>query len=199
MASTLILTHGAGSNRDAPLLAALDRVLTRCGLRVIRANHAFREARPAGPPRPGDAARDRQRLRELVESARAGGANKVYLGGHSYGARQSTILASELPGLADAILALSYPLHPPRRPSELRTAHLPGLRTPVLFVHGSRDPFGSIEELSGALALIPAKTRLVEIAGAGHELTPKHGFEAVVETIACECTRFLAEQGATRD
>lgn len=199
MASTLILTHGAGSNRDAPLLAALDAALTRCGLRVIRANHAFREARPAGPPRAGDPERDRQRLRELVESARAGGADKVCLGGHSYGARQSTILASELPGLADAILALSYPLHPPRRPSELRTAHLPGLRTPVLFVHGSRDPFGSIEELRSALDLIPAQTRLVEIAGAGHELTPKRGFDTVVETIVCEWTGFLAEQSGTGD
>lgn len=198
MASTLILTHGAGSNRDAPLLAALDATLTHCGLRVFRANHAFREARLAGPPGAGDPERDRQRLRELVASARSGGANKVYLGGHSYGARQSTILASELPALADAILALSYPLHPPRRPSELRTTHLPALRSPVLFVHGSRDPFGSIEELRSALALIPAKTRLVEIAGAGHELTPKRGLDAVVETIVREWTRFLAEQWGTR-
>lgn len=193
MASTLILTHGAGSNRDAPLLAALDAALTECGLRVIRANHAFREARAAGPPRAGDPERDRLRLRELVESARAGGAIKVYLGGHSYGARQATILASEQPGIAHAILALSYPLHPPRRPSELRTAHLPALRTPVLFVHGSRDPFGSVEELRNALSLIPARTRLAEIAGAGHELASKRGLDGVVAAIVTEWIRFLAE------
>lgn len=191
MTSTLILTHGAGSNKDAPLLVALDEALTQSGLRVLRANLAFREARPSGPPRAGDPERDRQRLRELAASARAEGASRVFLGGHSYGARQSTILAAEQSGLADALLLLSYPLHPPRRPTELRTAHLPDVRTPALFIHGARDPFGSMEELRRALALIPARTHLVEIPAAGHELASKRAFGAVVETIVAEWRRFL--------
>ncbi len=101
------------------------------------------------------------------------------------------MLAAEQPGLIDALLLLSYPLHPPRRPTELRTAHLPDLRTPALFVHGARDPFGSIEEMRRALALIPARTQLVEIPAAGHELASKKGFDAAVETIAAEWTKFL--------
>ena len=80
------------------------------------------------------------------------------------------MLAAEDPGLADALLLLSYPLHPPRKPGQLRTAHFPKLETNALFVHGTRDPFGSPEELKQALSLIPATTHLLEIEGAGHEL-----------------------------
>jgi predicted alpha/beta-hydrolase family hydrolase len=65
---------------------------------------------------------------------------------------------------------LSYPLHPPARPAALRTAHFPGLRIPALFVHGTRDPFGSVDELRAALTLVPAPTRLHVVEGAGHDL-----------------------------
>jgi predicted alpha/beta-hydrolase family hydrolase len=80
------------------------------------------------------------------------------------------MLAASEPKLVDALLLLSYPLHPPRRPTELRTAHLSSLRTTAQFVHGTRDGFGSIEEITEALKLIPARTRLLAIDGAGHEL-----------------------------
>ena len=80
------------------------------------------------------------------------------------------MLAASQPGLADALLLLSYPLRPPRRGSELRTAHLPDLRTPTLFVHGSRDPFGSPEDIEAARRLIPVRTALVAVPGAGHDL-----------------------------
>ena len=78
--------------------------------------------------------------------------------------------ASEDAQLADGLLLMSYPLHPPKKPADLRTAHFPNLRTRTLFVHGSRDPFGSIEELRAALAAIPAVTSLRVIERAGHEL-----------------------------
>lgn len=94
----------------------------------------------------------------------------VILGGHSYGGRQATLLAAEEPGLADALLLLSYPLHPPNKPEQLRTAHFPALRTPALFVHGSKDPFGTIEEMRAALELIPAKKELLALSGLGHDL-----------------------------
>ena len=81
------------------------------------------------------------------------------------------MLAAEKPAIADALLLLSYPLHPPGRPDHLRTEHLPRLRTPAVFVHGSRDPFGSPAEMRQALALVPAPTALVVIDGAGHDLS----------------------------
>jgi predicted alpha/beta-hydrolase family hydrolase len=78
--------------------------------------------------------------------------------------------AAAHPPLADALLLLSYPLHPPGKPDQPRTAYFPALRTPALFVHGSADPFGTPEELAAAIALIPERTGLLIIPGAGHDL-----------------------------
>jgi hypothetical protein len=80
------------------------------------------------------------------------------------------MLAATEPQLADGLLLLSYPLHPPRKPSQLRTQHLPNLQTPAMFVHGTRDPLGSIEEMESATKLIPAKHMLMPVEGAGHDL-----------------------------
>jgi predicted alpha/beta-hydrolase family hydrolase len=80
------------------------------------------------------------------------------------------MLAADQPGLVTRLLLLSYPLHPPRQPSELRTAHFPRLQTPALFVHGARDGFGSLDEMATALKLIPASTNLLPVPSAGHEL-----------------------------
>ena len=166
----LVLTHGASSNRNAPLLVALDRALAAEGITVTRYDLPFRQARPHGPPRPSDAERDQAGLREAVEEARKKSSGPVWLGGHSYGGRQSSMLIAEEPDLVDGLLLLSYPLHPPGKPDRPRTAHLPKLRKPVLFVHGSKDPFGSLEEMRAAIRLIPAKAELLEIENAGHDL-----------------------------
>jgi hypothetical protein len=85
------------------------------------------------------------------------------------------MLAASNPALAAALLLLSYPLHPPKAPAQLRTAHFPNLRTPALFVHGTRDGFATSDELTAALKLIPARTQLFPIEAAGHELlTPRN-------------------------
>src|SRR5271166_4199602 len=170
----LLLTHGAGSNRNAPLLVALANAFSELGVEVLRYDLAFRQDRPKGPPRPGDAARDREGLREQILKMREKQSEQLWLGGHSYGGRQSSMLAAEAPGLADRLLLLSYPLHPPGKPEQLRTAHFPKLNTPVLFVHGSRDPFGTLKELRSAIKLIPARVELMEIEGAGHDLGRNH-------------------------
>ena len=170
MTGAVLLTHGAGTNRDAPLLVALDREFTNAGLTVVRYNLPYRQKRPQGPPGRGDAEMDRAGLADAVTALRAVSTGPVFLGGHSYGARQSTILASEQPALADGLLLLSYPLHPPRKPLDLRIAHLPALRTASLFVHGTRDPFGSIQEMEAALLAVPARSKLVPLERAGHEL-----------------------------
>jgi predicted alpha/beta-hydrolase family hydrolase len=111
-------------------------------------------------------------LRTILDFARNQEKEKrnIFLGGHSYGGRQSSMLCAEEPELVSGLLLLSYPLHPPRRPEQQRTQHLPDLHTPTLFVHGSRDPFGTTEELERALKMIPARTKLITIEGAGHDL-----------------------------
>jgi predicted alpha/beta-hydrolase family hydrolase len=167
----LVLTHGAGSNCQAPLLIALAEIFSAAaGTNVLRCDLPFRQSRPYGPPRPGDAARDREGLKHAVTALRKLVPGRMFLGGHSYGGRQSTMLCAEEPGIANGLLLLSYPLHPPRKPDQLRTQHFPKLRTPALFVCGTRDPFGSPDEMQEALSLIPSKTLLVQIDGAGHDL-----------------------------
>jgi len=167
----IILTHGAGSDCNARLLIAVAEALSAAGYWVLRYNLPFRQKRPHGSPLRGDAERDRAGLREAVVTLRQtvkGG--RVVLGGHSYGGRQSSMLLAEDPSVADALLLLSYPLHPPRKVDQLRTGHFPDLRTPSLFVHGNRDPFGSLEELRAAIQWIPGRTQLSEVAKAGHDL-----------------------------
>ena len=139
---------------------------------VLRCDLAYRQTRPYGPPRPGDAAHDRESLKNAVAALRNLVPGRVFLGGHSYGGRQSTMLCADQPGLVDGLLLLSYPLHPPRKPEQLRTGHFSQLRTPALFVHGTRDPFGSIEEMREALRAIPARNKLIGCEKLGHELSP---------------------------
>ncbi len=102
------------------------------------------------------------------------------------------MLCAAEPGLADALLLLSYPLHPPQRPAELRTAHFPALRTPALFVSGMRDGFATTDELTAALALIPARTRLLPVASAGHELMTKRNRDQLPRLIVEAFQSFAA-------
>lgn len=166
----LILTHGAGSDCTAPLLVAIGETFAGHGYVVLRCDLPFRQDRRTGPPFPGNAERDRAGLGNAVAVLRKNVAGRIFLGGHSYGGRQSTILCAAEPDLVSGLLLLSYPLHPPRKPEQLRIHHLPGLRTPSLFVQGTRDPFGSVEEMTKALQLVPAKTELMKVEGAGHDL-----------------------------
>jgi predicted alpha/beta-hydrolase family hydrolase len=179
----LILTHGAGVNCQSPLLRKLADAFCESGMMVLRCDLPFRQLRPHGPPLRGSAEEDRQGLRRAVELIRQQISGRVFLGGHSYGGRQATILAAGEPGLVEGLLLLSYPLHPPKRPDQLRTAHFSNLRTPALFAHGTRDGFGTIDELTAALKLIPAKTELLAIADVGHELLSKRGSEEVPDSI----------------
>jgi len=166
----IVLTHGAGSNANAPLLAALAEAFAASGMTVLRCDLPYRQARAYGPPGPGDATRDRRGLRNAAEALRKIAPGRRFLGGHSYGGRQSSMLCSDDPQLVAGLLLLSYPLHPPRRPEQARIQHLPKLNTPALFVSGTRDPFGTVEELEQALNLIPARTKLMSVEGAGHDL-----------------------------
>jgi predicted alpha/beta-hydrolase family hydrolase len=166
----LVLAHGAGSNCQAPLLVALAETFASAGFMALRCDLPYRQVRPYGPPGPGDAARDREGLKHAVAAMRKLVRGRIFLGGHSYGGRQATMLCAEQPGLVEGLLLLSYPLHPPRKPAQLRIQHLPKLQTPALFVQGTRDPFGSIEEMEAALKLIPGQTRLLPVEGEGHDL-----------------------------
>ena len=165
----LVLTHGAGGNSQMALLQALAAQFAEAGLAVLRCDLPFRHVRRFGPPPPGGAARDRLGLRNAVEAMRRLAPGKAFLGGQSYGGRQASMLLAE-EKIADGLLLLSYPLHAPGHPEKPKIEHLPKLHGPTLFVHGTRDPFGTIDEIENARKLIPAKTELFVVEGAGHDL-----------------------------
>ena len=172
--AVLAITHGAGSNCNAPLIVAVAEAFAAQGFLVLRYDLPFRRARPQGPPL-GTGPGDREGIRQAAQFVRtlAPGAY-VYLAGHSYGGRQTSIATAEDPRSAAGLLLLSYPLHPPKQPEKLRTEHFPSLRVPALFVHGIRDEFGTIEEVESARQRIPARTELQQVENAPHGLSPKY-------------------------
>ncbi len=180
----LVIAHGAGGNARAAFLAKLAAGLAEKGIDVLRIDLPFRQ-KHAGPPRPADAEHDREGIREAITWMRARN-QRIFAGGHSYGGRQTSMLAAEDPTVADLLLFTSYPLHPPGKPEAPRTAHWPNLRTPAFFVHGTKDPFGSIEEMTTALPLIPARHELYAAQGQGHSLAKLDFIESFLQFAASQ-------------
>ncbi|WP_123027068.1 alpha/beta hydrolase family protein [Mycolicibacterium stellerae] len=169
---TVMLTHGAGGSREAVLLKKICEEWARRGWLAVRYNLPYRRRRPKGPPS-GSAATDQAGVVEAIELAATLATGPVIAGGHSYGGRMTSMAVADGTARVDALTLFSYPLHPPGKPERLRTEHLPRIGAPTVFTHGTSDPFGSIEELRAAAALIPASTEVVEITGARHDLGSK--------------------------
>ena len=185
----LALTHGAGSDCKAGLLVAVAEALAADGFLVYRYDLPFRRNKAKGPPTPAVARGDRLGIAEAVGLLRGMVRGKVLAGGHSYGGRQSCMAAAEDGALADGLLLLSYPLHPPNYPEKPRMAHFPDLRTRALFVHGAKDPFGSEAEMTEALRVIPAPVELMVVAGARHDLG--RNVETLAATVTVRVRAFL--------
>ncbi len=175
----LVLAHGAGGNAEAPVLVEMAAAFTDAGWTVLRCDLPFRQERPTGPPPRGRAERDRAGLRNAVTALRALAPGRLVLGGHSYGGRQASMLAAEAPGLADALLLLSYP------------SHFPALTIPVVFVQGTRDPFATVPELETARHRLAAPTALVVAEGAAHDLAAGARGRARVAGLAGEALTAL--------
>lgn len=172
----VLLTHGAGGNRDSPMLVQLCDEWAGRGWLAVRYDLPYRRRRPKGPPS-GSAAADQAGVAEAVRAARTSTDGPVIAGGHSYGGRMTSMAVAGSPEEAgvtvDALTLFSYPLHPPGKPERARTEHLPCIGVPTVFTHGTADPFGSIDEITAAAALVGGPTAVVEITGASHDLGSK--------------------------
>jgi hypothetical protein len=193
-ANCLVLTHGAGADCQSLLLVSLADAFSAQGWTVLRCDLPFRQLRPHGPPPRGSAEHDQDGLRAAVAAMRRLSAGRIFLGGHSYGGRQASMLAAAEPQLVEGLLLLSYPLHPPKKPDELRTKHLLSLQVPAFFVHGTRDGFGTIAEMQSAMSLIPARTELLPIPNAGHELLTKSNCEDLMKQVTSRFAAFTQAQ-----
>jgi uncharacterized protein len=168
----VVLTHGAGGSRESPLLQKICDQWAARGWLAVRYNLPYRRRRPKGPPS-GSAASDQAGIVEAIEFAHSLTKGPVVAGGHSYGGRMTSMVVADEVAKVDVLTLFSYPLHPPGKPERARTEHLPRISVPTVFTHGTADPFGSIEELRPAAALISANTEIVEITGARHDLGSK--------------------------
>jgi predicted alpha/beta-hydrolase family hydrolase len=168
----VLLTHGAGGNRESPLLVRYGEEWAGRGWLAVRYNLPYRRRRPKGPPS-GSAAADRAGVAEAVATARELTDGPVIAGGHSYGGRMTSMAVADDGVVVDLLTLSSYPLHPPGKPERARTEHLPRIGVPTVFVHGTSDPFGSIGELTAAAELVGGPTEVVEITGARHDLGSK--------------------------
>jgi uncharacterized protein len=171
-AGVVVLTHGAGGDRESPLLQRICDEWARRGWLAVRYNLPYRRRRPKGPPS-GSAAGDREGIVEAITLCRGLSGGPLLAGGHSYGGRQTSMVVAAGGVAVDVLTLFSYPVHPPGKPERLRTEHLPGVRVPTVFTHGTSDPFGTPGEVRDAAALIAAPTEVVEITGARHDLRSK--------------------------
>ncbi|MDP9020887.1 MAG: dienelactone hydrolase [Actinomycetota bacterium] len=180
-----LLAPGAGSDRHHPSLLAIDAALAP--LPVERMDFPYRRQGAKAPDRaPVLVAAVVEAASALARGHRLDPTGLV-LGGRSMGGRICSMAVAE--GLPAAGLVLvSYPLHPPGRPDRLRTAHLPRIRVPCLFVSGTRDAFATPAELEAAAAAIPAPVELVWVEGGRHELK---GAEQAVATAVGAWVRAL--------
>ena len=167
-AVTLALAHGAGAPMDSPFMVALAAGLAAEGIRVARFEFPYMAARRRdGRKRPPD--REAVLLdtwRQLIARL---GPEDLAIGGKSMGGRMASLVADET--AVQGLVCLGYPFHPPGRPDKLRTAHLETIRTPTLIVQGTRDPFGTPEDVKG-YRLSPA-VRLHWAEDGDHGLAPR--------------------------
>lgn len=169
---TLILAHGAGAPQTHPFMTSFARGLSSRGVRVVTFNFLYKER---GRRAPDPAARLEACYRNVIAAVRerrmhAGG--RLLVGGKSMGGRiASQVVAADMSTGAspavDGLIFLGYPLHPPGRPEKLRAAHLPSIQAPMLFVQGSRDTFGTPDQLQPVLAGC-ASAELFVVDGADH-------------------------------
>ncbi|WP_370045299.1 MULTISPECIES: alpha/beta family hydrolase [Salipiger] len=149
--ATILLAHGAGAAMDTPWMAAMAEKLAERGLRVARFEFAYMAGR-----RSGGSKRPPPKVTLLAEEYRAAiaalpGDGRLIIGGKSMGGRVASLIADELfaEGRIAGLLCLGYPFHPTGKPETLRTEHLAALRPPTLICQGTRDPFGTREEVAG--------------------------------------------------
>ena len=178
---TLLLAHGSGAPMDSPAMNAAAASLAAEGLRVARFEFSYMAARRTDGSRkpPPKAETLNPEFRAAVADLRARG--PLVIGGKSMGGRVASMVADELhgEGLVAGLLCLGYPFHPPEKPAQLRTAHLMTLKVPALICQGTRDPFGTKDEVS--TYQLPERIRFLWLEDGDHDLKPRKsisGFSA---------------------
>jgi hypothetical protein len=165
---TLILGHGAGADQTSGFMVAFATALTERGIDVVTFNFLYSELRRRIPDPNARLESCWRAVIETVRSRTSSNAGRLAIGGKSMGGRTaSQVAAGEAQGLAGLVF-LGYPLHPPGRPDRLRVAHLGDVKAPMLFVQGTRDPFGTPTELQPIISQLDPAADLFAVEGGDH-------------------------------
>ncbi len=175
---TVLLAHGAGAPMDSPAMSAMAEALATEAMRVVRFEFGYMSSRRSGGRR-----RPPPRAERLVEEYRAAlrdvhRKGRLIIGGKSMGGRVASMVADDLrSGSVSGLLCLGYPFHPPAKPERLRTEHLKHLKSPTLICQGTRDPFGTFEEVSG-YELSPS-VEVFWLEDGDHDLRPRKSVSGI--------------------
>lgn len=192
----VLLAHGAGAGIETPFLQSIAEHVAARGVHVVRFEFAYMASRREGgkkrpPPRAEALIEEYARVLDSV-SERLGPDAQLYIGGKSLGGRVASLLADDAfrAGRIAGLVCLGYPFHPPGKPEKLRTAHLKTMTCPALILQGTRDPFGTKDEVAGME--LSANCRVTWLEDGDHDLKPRrasgwtHGdhIEAAADAIA---------------
>jgi predicted alpha/beta-hydrolase family hydrolase len=179
--ATILLAHGAGAPMDSAAMNAITKALAQAGLRVARFEFDYMASRrtSAGAKPPPRAEKVMSEYVAAVEALKAKG--PLIIGGKSMGGRVASMVCDDLlaKGQVAGLLCLGYPFHPVGKPEQLRTAHLAALKTPALIAQGTRDPFGTREEVK--TYKLSKRIEILWLEDGDHDLKPRKsvsGFSA---------------------
>lgn len=192
--STLILAHGAGAPKTHPWMVRMAQAMASRGVDVVTFNFQYSEAGRRAPDKSDVLEATWLAVLEAVRARDDLPTERLFVGGKSMGGRIATQVVAKGADVSGIVL-LGYPLHPPGKPDKLRSAHLPRIRVPMLFVQGERDVFGTPEELAPIVKGLSNGTRLFVVQGGDHSLgRPKASDESLDGTlarVAAEAVRFM--------
>ena len=196
--AVLVLAPGAGAPHTHPWMVAIARAIAERGASVVTFNFLYAEAKRRAPDRNDVLEGTWQAAITEVRAKTNISDDRLFIGGKSMGGRIATQVAAAADARFAGLVLLGYPLHPPGKPLQLRSAHLSRVRAPMLFVQGSRDPFGSPDELTPVLREAGCNARIFVVEGGDHSFgVPKRSggsLESAVTTVADEVTRFIGSR-----
>ncbi|MER8954987.1 alpha/beta hydrolase [Mesorhizobium sp. M0833] len=174
-AITILLAHGAGAPMDSPSLTATAKALAAAGFRVARFEFHYMAARRYGHRKPPPRAEtvNPEYIKAIADLRAKGVEGPLIIGGKSMGGRVASMIADEMfsKGEISGLLCLGYPFHPPDKPTQLRTKHLADLKTPTLILQGTRDEFGTKDEV--ATYALSEAIEILWLEDGDHDLKPR--------------------------
>jgi predicted alpha/beta-hydrolase family hydrolase len=173
----LVLAHGAGAGQRHPFMVAVGAGLAARGIDVVTFDFPYMQQRRSAPDKPAVL---EEAFRGAIQAARTDSRRPLFIGGKSMGGRIATHLAAQQLADLSGVIVFGYPLHPPGKPDQLRVAHLPSVRAPLLIAQGERDTFGTPQELAPVLENLAAPVTLHVVKGADHSLKTRTKNDAAV-------------------